>query len=302
VETAPTAPAMPDTDLAAYLVWLEGRGCSPATLRAYRSDLRQYAGWLSRGGLTARTADAAAVRRFAAFLGASRYAPASAARKLSAVRAAHAWMAERGLAEGDPALHVPGPRRPRLLPATVTAGEFDRTASVVRGAQPLELRDRALLELLYGCGLRAAEACSLRLADVDLAQDHLRVTGKGDRQRQVPIGGHAHAALERYLRAGRPQLARNDSPPLLLLSVRGRGLSPSDVRRTLASALRRAGLAERSPHTLRHSFATHLLEGGADLRSIQHLLGHASVGTTQIYTHVSIRHLTDAHRRAHPRA
>jgi site-specific recombinase XerD len=293
---------LPDPDLAAYLLWLEGRGCSPATLRAYRADLRQYAGWLGRGRLTARTADAAAVRRFAAFLGASRYAPSTAARKLSSVRAAHAWMAERGLAASDPALHVPGPRRPRLLPATVTAAEFDRTAAVVRGATPLELRDRALLELLYGCGLRAAEACGLRLADLDLAQAWLRVTGKGDRQRQVPIGGHAAAAVDRYLRGGRPQLVREGSPPLVLLSVRGRALCPSDARRVLAAALRRAGLAERSPHALRHSFATHLLEGGADLRSIQHLLGHASVGTTQIYTHVSIRHLTDAHRRAHPRA
>lgn len=293
---------MPDPDLAAYLIWLEGRGCSPATLRAYRADLRQYAAWLRRGGRAARTADPATVRRFAAFLGASRYAPATAARKLSAVRAAHAWMAERGLAATDPALHVPGPRRPRILPATVTAGEFDRTAAVVRGAEPLDLRNRALLELLYGCGLRAAEACGLRLTAVDLDRAQLRVIGKGDRERQLPIGGQAGDALDRYLRHGRPHLAREGSPPLVLLSVRGNGLNPSDVRRTLAAALRRAGLAERSPHTLRHSFATHLLEGGADLRSIQHLLGHASVGTTQIYTHVSIRHLTDAHRRAHPRA
>ncbi|HUZ85022.1 MAG TPA: tyrosine-type recombinase/integrase, partial [Gaiellales bacterium] len=234
--------------------------------------------------------------------GTSRYAPATSARKLSAVRGLHAWMLERGIVEHDAAALVPGPQRPRLLPATLTAGEVESAVSATADRSPLRLRDRALLELLYGCGLRASEACGLRLSDLTLEPPRIRVTGKGGKQRDLPVGRLAAFAVEHYLRGGRPVLARPDSPDLLLLSVRGRRLGPSDVRRTLARALARAGLAQRSPHALRHSFATHLLEGGADLRSIQHLLGHASVGTTQVYTHVSIRHLSDAHRRAHPRA
>jgi integrase/recombinase XerD len=197
---------------------------------------------------------------------------------------------------------VPGPRRARTLPATLSADEVERLLDAPAGAEPRDLRDRALLELLYGCGLRAAEACALHLRDVRLEAETVRVTGKGGKQRVVPLGGAARAALERYLARGRPRLAADGGSGRLFLSVRGRPLAPSDVRRALQRALRRAGVAQRSPHALRHTFATHLLEGGADLRSIQDLLGHASVGTTQVYTHVSVRHLRKAHAAAHPRA
>jgi integrase/recombinase XerC len=158
-----------------------------------------------------------------------------------------------------------------------------------------------MLELLYGCGLRASEVCGLRVRDIDLSRQVVRVTGKGSKQRNVPVGSRACTALRRYLAEARPQLTQDDEPHLFL-TVRGRPIVPSDVRRRLGAQLRRHGLPARSPHALRHTFATHLLEGGADLRSIQEMLGHASVGTTQVYTHVSVRHLTAAHRHAHPRA
>jgi site-specific recombinase XerD len=285
-----------------YLEWLRARGASAATVRAYATDLAQLERWLSAAGVEPQDADARTLRRYAAYLGTCRYAPATAARKLSAVRGAYAWMADRGAVERSPAVLVPGPRRTRTLPATLSGDEVERLLDAPAGTEPRDLRDRALLELLYGCGLRAAEACALELRDVRLDDELVRVTGKGGKQRVVPLGGAAQAALERYLARGRPRLAAAGASGRLFLSVRGRPLSPSDVRRALQAALRRAGIAQRSPHALRHTFATHLLEGGADLRSIQDMLGHASVGTTQVYTHVSVRHLRAAHAAAHPRA
>ena len=287
--------------LTGYLDHLRGGGASPATLRAYRSDLRQFERWLAASDRSLRSADTALLRRYAAYLGTLRYAPATASRKLSAMRGAFAWLFQRGLTDRDPAAVVPGPRRPRTLPATFKGSELEQVLDRPPPGEPRALRDRALLELLYGCGLRASEACALRLRDVDLDREQVRVIGKGDRQRAVPLGGAAAAALGRYLRGGRPSLDAGRSDRMFL-SVRGRPLQPSDVRRALARALEREGLPCRSPHALRHSFATHLLEGGADLRSIQEMLGHASVATTQVYTHVSVRHLKSAHAHAHPRA
>jgi integrase/recombinase XerC len=296
-------PAPPERGaLDAYLDSLRARGASQATMRAYAADLRQLERWLAAAGIAAEAADARTLRRYAAHLGTLRYAPATAARKLSAVRGAYEWMRERGVLERNPAALVPGPRRARTLPATLSAAEIERVLAAAAGTDPRGLRDRAVLELLYGCGLRAAEVCDLALADLRLDAGSVRVTGKGGKQRVVPLGRAAAAALERYVGRGRPRLGAPGAPGRLFVSVRGRPLHPSDVRRLLLRALHRAGVADRSPHALRHTFATHLLEGGADLRSIQHLLGHASVGTTQVYTHVSVRHLRDAHARAHPRA
>jgi integrase/recombinase XerC len=158
-----------------------------------------------------------------------------------------------------------------------------------------------MIEVMYGCGLRAAEVCGLKLRGVNLEARSLRVIGKGDKERAVPLGAAAADALARYLHEARPELTGGRAVDEVFLSVRGRRLCPSDVRRALSRAVGRAGLPHRSPHALRHSFATHLLEGGADLRSIQELLGHASLGTTQVYTHVSVRHLRTAHANAHPR-
>ena len=287
---------------ATYLDHLRAAGASAATLRAYRTDLAQLERWLTAAGCPLERADTAVLRRYAAHLGTLRYAPATTARKLSAVRGAYAWMFDRGAVERSPAALIPGPRRARTLPATLSGAEVEPLLDGPCGTEPRDLRDRALLELLYGCGLRAAEACTLRLADVRLEAGSMRVMGKGGKQRVVPVGGAAAAALERYLARGRPRMAGGGHTERLFVSVRGRPLHPSDVRRSLQRALARAGVAARSPHALRHTFATHLLEGGADLRSIQDMLGHASVGTTQVYTHVSVRHLTAAHRNAHPRA
>jgi site-specific recombinase XerD len=286
----------------AYLDWMRARGASAATLRAYTADLRQLDRWLRAAGVAAEQADTRMLRRYAAHLGTLRYAPATTARKLSAVRGAYAWMFDRGAVERNPAALIPGPRRVRTLPPTLSSAEVADLLDGPCGSDPRDLRDRALLELLYGCGLRADEACTLRLADVRLETGSIRVIGKGGKQRVVPVGGAAAAALERYLARGRPRMAGGGHTERLFVSVRGRPLHPSDVRRALQRALARAGVPARSPHALRHTFATHLLEGGADLRSIQDMLGHASVATTQVYTHVSVRHLRAAHRNAHPRA
>jgi site-specific recombinase XerD len=287
--------------LDAYLAWMRGRGSSPATLRAYAADLRQLDRWLAAAEIRPEDADELTLRRFAAHLGTLRYAPATAARKLSAARGAYAFMLDRGLVARNPAALVPGPRRVRTLPATLSEPEIEQLLDRPVPADPRRLRDRALLELLYGSGLRASEACGLRLAGVDADEGIVRVTGKGGKERMVPLGGAAADALGLYLRAGRPRLGR-PATDHVFVSVRGRPLGPTDVRRALKRELDAAGLAERSPHALRHTFATHLLEHGADLRSIQELLGHASVGTTQVYTHVSVRHLRAAHAASHPRA
>ena len=308
--TADTAlPAVESAALEAYLTWLRGAGRSPATLRAYRADLAQFERWLTAAGRELASADLPLLRRYAAYLATLRYRPATAARKLSAVRSAFAWCRGRGLVERDPAELVAGPRRERTLPRTLSRPEIEalleRAAAVAPAderARACARRDRALLELLYGAGLRAAELCGLELRAVDLAARSLRVRGKGERERLVPLGAAAETALRDYLARARPLLAASSSPGNVFLSVRGRPLAPSDVRRILHRALARAGVAERSPHALRHTFATHLLEGGADLRSIQELLGHASVATTQVYTQVGISHLRRAHARAHPRA
>jgi integrase/recombinase XerD len=297
MQTPPPALRPP---LDAYLAWLRGRGASPATLRAYTSDLRQLDRWLAAGGLAPGDADELSLRRFAAHLGTLRYAPATAARKLSAARGAYAFMLDRGLVERNPAALVPGPRKTSKLPATLSETEVERLLDRPAASDPRRLRDRALLELLYGCGLRASEACGLRTADVNADEGFVRVTGKGGKERIVPLGGAAADALGRYLRDGRPRLG--PAADRVFVSVRGRPLGPTDVRRALRRELAAAGLAQRSPHALRHTFATHLLEHGADLRSIQQLLGHASVGTTQVYTHVSVRHLRAAHAASHPRA
>jgi site-specific recombinase XerD len=286
-----------------YLQHLRATGASSATLRAYRTDLRQLERWLTASGTAIDGADTPLLRRYAAYLGTMRYAPATAARKLSAMRGAFAWLHARDRVPRDPAAVVPGPKQPRTLPSILNERELGQLLDrELPPGDPLGLRDRALLELLYGCGLRASEACSLRVRDVDLDGRRVRVTGKGDKQRVIPLGRRALTAIHRYLREARPQLLGDVSSQTLFVSRRGRPLRPSDVRRALAAALRREGLPSRSPHALRHSFATHLLEGGADLLSIQELLGHASVATTQVYTHVSVRHLKSAHAHAHPRA
>jgi integrase/recombinase XerC/integrase/recombinase XerD len=225
------------------------------------------------------------------------------ARKLAAIRTFYRYMVEREEMSQNPADLVASPRRPRKLPRLLNQDDVAALLDRIPAGTPLELRDRALFELAYSCGLRCEELVNLDLDAVDFDAEELRVLGKGSKTRVVPVGEPAQRALERYLGRGRPALAGRAGEPALFVSKSGRRLSPSDVRRRLVAWLRNAGLAGGvSPHALRHSFATHLLEGGADLRTIQELLGHASVSTTQVYTWVESGRLRSQYERSHPRA
>src|SRR3954451_11341245 len=274
-------------------------GDSPHTVRALRGDLDELCGFLRRQGLTPETCEGEPLRRWQARLAARRLAPATVARHLSSARALFADLVRRGERPADPSLGLVGPRRRRRLPDPVTAEDCTQLLDGDWNDDVRSLRDRAVLELLYGCGLRASEVCALELDSYDPVAGRLRVIGKGDRERLIPVGEPAREALDAWLSSGRPRFA--SSSEALLVSVRGRPLSPSDVRRTLERRGRIAGVSARSPHALRHAYATHLLEGGAGLREIQELLGHASAATTQVYAHVAVPHLRRVHAATHPR-
>jgi len=267
---------------------LESPALSDATRRAYRFDLEQFEAWLGARGLVLDDVDVGVLSDYAADLGRRKpkLAPASIGRKLSSVRSLLRF------ALGPS--RVPGaqlaPRRPRRLPQAPKPAEVDALVESLERDGPLGLRDRALVELVYSAGLRSAEAVGLDLQDVDFEQELLHVRGKGGKERTVPLGEEAAHRLALYLREGRPQLARG-AVNAVFLSARGRRLDTSTLRRLTPN-----------PHKLRHAFATHLLEGGADLRVIQELLGHSSLSTTQIYSHVDGRRLRRVYDRAHPRS
>jgi site-specific recombinase XerD len=284
---------------------LARRGAAPRTRRAYQIDLEQFARWADERGERPRDVGAKSVRRYIAWLSDRGAAPATSARKLAALRALFASQREHGLIAANPAELVSSPRRPSRLPRVLSAREAARLLDAIPASDPLQMRDRALLELAYSCGLRAEELVSLRRADVDHDGEQVRVEGKGAKTRFVPVGEQALAALRLYLERGRPALARARAgarDDALFLSKSGRRLGTSDVRRRLAVWAARVSAGACTPHGLRHSFATHLLDGGADLRSIQELLGHASVSSTQIYTRVESARLRKAYARSHPRA
>jgi site-specific recombinase XerD len=269
--------------------FLESPALSEATRRAYRVDVREFAAWLERRGTRLDDVDVRALADYAAELGRARprkLAPATIARKLAAVRAflRHALGKER----------VPdasfAPRRPLRLPDAPRPQEVDGELEALDGHAPLAIRNRTLVELVYSAGLRSQEAVDLDLADVDFDQELVHVRGKGGKERVIPLGEEASLALAVYLRDVRPQLARG-AENALFLSANGRRLDTSTLRRLLPH-----------PHRLRHAFATHLLEGGADLRTIQELLGHSSLSTTQIYSHVDARRLRKVYDRSHPRS
>ena len=268
--------------------FLEHGGLSEATQRAYRGDLRAFAGWLEAQELTLDAVDARALSDYVGDLGRGhrRLAPASISRRLAAIRACLRFTF--GPASVPEATLSPG--RGRRLPDAPKPAEIDELLELADGVSPLALRNRALLELLYSCGLRSAEAVGLDLADVDFERETVHVRGKGGKERVVPLGEEAAHHVARYLRDGRTELVRG-AVDALFLSARGRRLDTSTVRRLL-----------RHPHRLRHAFATHLLEGGADLRVIQELLGHSSLSTTQIYSHVDARRLRRVYDRSHPRS
>ncbi|MFL5827463.1 MAG: tyrosine recombinase [Thermoleophilaceae bacterium] len=284
---------------------LRAHGMAEKTRRAYGTDLEQLADWATRSGLAPPAVGPRELRRYAAVLSERGSSKSTVARKLAAVRSFYRQMVERGELEASPADLVASPKRDAYLPRVLRPGEVAQLLERIPASTPLELRDRAMFELAYAAGLRAEEIVNLDLTDPDPDGEELRVQGKGGRTRIVPAGELAWKALESYLDRGRPALAVEGArvEPALFLSKSGQRLSTSDVRRRLALWTRRAALAGGvSPHTLRHSFATHLLEGGADLRSIQELLGHATISTTQTYTRVESGRLKRAYAQAHPRA
>src|SRR5919112_4549743 len=282
---------------------LRRRGAAEKTRRAYGVDLGQFALWGTSQGLDPAEMTPRALRRYAAALSESNAVPTTVARKLASLRAFYRALREHGLVAHNPADLIPAPKRPRGLPRVLRPDEMAAVLDRIPASTPLELRDRALFEIAYGSGLRAEELVTLDAASVDFDAEELRVEGKGQKTRIVPAGEPAMRALARYLERGRPALATGDGEPALFLSKSGRRLSTSDVRRRLRVWARHAQVQGGvSPHTLRHSFATHLLEGGADLRAIQELLGHASISTTQIYTRVESARLKSAYAKSHPRA
>jgi site-specific recombinase XerD len=268
--------------------FLAGPSLSDATRKAYRSDLEQFGAWLGGRGLALEDVDVRVLTEYAAELGRRRpkLAPASVARKLSAVRSLLAFALGPSRVP-DAAL---APKRARRLPSAPKTSEVDALLEGLRGDGALGLRNRALVELIYSAGLRSAEAVGLDLQDVDFEQELVHVRGKGGKERTVPLGEEAAYRLSLYLREGRPQLVRG-ADNAVFVSARGKRLDTSALRRLVPN-----------PHRLRHAFATHLLEGGADLRVIQELLGHSSLSTTQIYSHVDARRLRRVYDRAHPRS
>ena len=293
-----------DDALALFEADLRRRGAAEKTRKAYAVDLGQLAGWAASHGLAPEALGAKDLRRYAAHVGTtSRPAATTVARKLASQRAFFRVLREHGRIAHNPAELISAPKKPSKLPRTLKPAEVAELLDRIPAATPLEVRDRALFELAYACGLRAEELVSLDVASVDFDAEEVRVEGKGAKTRFVPAGEAALRALARYLERARPALASGDGDAALFLSKSGRRLSTSDIRRRLRVWERHAAAQGGiSPHALRHSFATHLLEGGADLRAIQELLGHSSLSTTQIYTRVDSARLKTAYARSHPRA
>jgi integrase/recombinase XerC len=284
------------------------RGLSAHTVAAYRRDMTQFLQFAGRAGVTdpARV-EPLLLRRFLALQRTRGLAAASIARKAAALRTGFRFLARRGLVADDPAAGLGVPRGPKRLPVVLKPRQVDRLLAGPDPVDPIGLRDRAILELLYATGIRVGELCGLRLGDVDLAADTVLVLGKGAKQRVVPFGEPARVALLDYLVKGRaamlPGPDRGSDREALFFNRRGRPMTQRDVRGMLERYRVAAGApAGTSPHTLRHSYATHLLEGGADLRAVQELLGHAALTTTQTYTHVSNERLRRVYEQAHPRA
>ncbi len=285
---------------------LQRRAVADKTRRAYRIDTEQFAAWATANGLAPASIDVRRLRRYAAGLSEHGQAPTTVARKLAALRGLFRSQVEIGAREENPAELLSSPKKPQRLPRVLRPDEVAVLLDRIPATTPLELRDRALFELAYGSGLRAEELVTLEVQSIDFDAESVRVEGKGGKTRIVPAGEHALSAIERYLARGRPALDA-DGGSALFLSKSGRRLSTSDVRRRLRTWARQAAahvpaLEGVYPHALRHSFATHLLEGGADLRAIQELLGHATISTTQVYTRVESARLRSAYASAHPRA
>jgi len=291
-----------------FLAYLEfERGLSRNTLEAYRSDLLQFGRFLEARGAEAVAATAADVSDFLVELaegnGRPPSSPATIHRKAACLRSFYRHLRREGLRDSDPTASISGPRRGRRLPKVLNRGEVTKLLAQPKGTAPTALRDRALLELMYACGLRASEAIGIEVADLDMEEAVLRARGKGSKERVVPVGRAALEAVRIYLERGRPALVHDHVVAQLFVNFRGEALTRQGLYKIVRRHAATAGLAERmSPHTLRHTFATHLLAGGCDLRSVQEMLGHADVATTQLYTQVTSQRLKDVYFKAHPRA
>ena len=288
-----------DPEVEAFLAVSAAR-LAPRTVDAYRRDLTAFGGWLDRSPSTCSTED---LERYVSELRAEGLAATTIARRIAAIRSFFRHQVLVGLREDNPAADVALPRRARKLPRTLSPGEAERLVEAAAGTTPRDLRDRALVELLYGAGLRVSEAVGLEKGGVDLDERLVRSIGKGGKERIVPLGRSAADALRRYLSRGRPFLDRRHRPELFL-NARGGPLTRAGAFLILRRLAGKAGLdpSRIHPHLLRHSFATHLLEGGADLRSVQEMLGHADLATTELYTHVTDRRRREAYFAAHPHA
>jgi tyrosine recombinase XerC len=291
--------------LARFLDYLRSsRGASPYTVKNYRTDIGQFVAYCREHDVRRLTQiDRAFLREYLEMLEAHGYAKASIVRRLAELRSFGAFLVRDGVAQQNPFRAVSAPRRPQRLPRYLTVAEIEALLAVPDLETPAGLRDRAIIEVLYGAGLRVSELAALDVGDVDLVQAQVRVTGKGSKERLGLLGGPAVQALHRYLEVGRPALLGARPTNALWLNRRGGRLSTRAVALMLSRTGQQAGLRQGvSPHMLRHSFATHLLDGGADIRIVQELLGHASLSTTQVYTHVSQSRAREVYQRAHPRA
>jgi site-specific recombinase XerD len=282
---------------------LRRRGAADGTRGLYRTDVEELGRWAGRYALAPEEIDYPWLRRYAAQMAERGLAPRTVSRKLAGLRACFRVLVEHGLMEANPAELLASPKLPQRLPRALKPADVSALLDRIPASTPLEQRDRALFELAYACGLRAEELVDLDAGSIDFDAEQVRVEGKGGKTRFVPVGEHALRAVARYLERARGALDAGTGEPALFLSKTGRRLSTSDVRRRLRTWARHAASQGAvHPHALRHSFATHLLEGGADLRAIQALLGHASISTTQVYTRVESARLRAAYERSHPRA
>jgi integrase/recombinase XerD len=298
-----------------FLAYLEfERGLARNTLDAYRTDLLQFGAFLAERGRGAIEVERGDVADFLADLATGRQAngegdarppcsPATISRKTACLRSFYRHLRREELISEDPTASLNPPAKSRKLPQVLSLGEVKGLLERANGTDPVSLRDRALLELMYGCGLRASEAIGLEIADVDLRRNFVRPHGKGSKERIVPLGRAAALAVSRYLRSGRPELVGERREPKLFVNFRGGALTRQGLYKIIQRHAKAAGLdGKMSPHTLRHTFATHLLSGGCDLRSVQEMLGHADVATTQLYTHLSRERIKEVYFKAHPRA
>ena len=291
-----------------FLAHLElERGMARNTLQSYRSDLLQFGAFLSQRDRGAEDAEPADVADFLTELARGNGRPpvttSTIQRKSAALRSFYRHLRREGVRESDPTAQLTPPRKSRKLPRVLGRAEVQRLLEQPKGTDPIALRDRALLELMYACGLRASETIDLDVDQVDLIDHVVLARGKGSKERLVPVGRTAARAVADYLRRGRPHLVGEQTQARLFVNFRGGSLTRQGLYKIIGRHAQSAGLQDKmSPHTLRHTFATHLLAGGCDLRSVQEMLGHADVSTTQLYTHLSNQHIKDAYFKAHPRA